>query len=48
MDYAYANKLATVRPEPENKEEFVRGQMYDLHYQAALPNIYPWPNYKHD
>lgn len=43
MTYAYENGLASVRPEPQNKEEFIRSQMYDLSYPSALPVTYPWP-----
>ncbi|XP_058443206.1 NADP-dependent malic enzyme isoform X2 [Malaya genurostris] len=43
MEYAYANGLASTKPEPSDKEAFVRSQMYDLEYKSALPAIYPWP-----
>lgn len=43
MEYAYANGLACTKPEPSDKEAFIRAQMYDLSYKSALPAIYPWP-----
>lgn len=43
MEYAYANGLACTKPEPSDKEAFIRAQMYDLGYKSALPAIYPWP-----
>ncbi|XP_061387885.1 NADP-dependent malic enzyme-like isoform X1 [Musca vetustissima] len=42
MEYAYKNGLATVRPEPEDKREFIKSQMYDLHYSSAIPEVYSW------
>lgn len=35
--------LASVRPEPQNKEDFIKSQTYDLTYPAAIPNVYAWP-----
>lgn len=35
--------LASVRPEPQNKEEFIKSQTYDLTYPSAIPQVYPWP-----
>lgn len=35
--------LASVRPEPGNKEEFIKSQTYDLSYPSAIPITYPWP-----
>lgn len=43
MDYAYANKLASVQPEPEDKIEFIKSQMYDPNYKSAIPAVYAWP-----
>ncbi|CAB0037392.1 unnamed protein product [Trichogramma brassicae] len=43
MDYAYANSLATVHPEPNNYEDFIRDQLYDTTYTSSIPAVYPWP-----
>ncbi|XP_037047122.1 NADP-dependent malic enzyme isoform X1 [Bradysia coprophila] len=43
MEYSYENGLASVRPEPEDKEGFIKSQTYELSYQSALPDVYPWP-----
>ncbi|ELK00113.1 NADP-dependent malic enzyme [Pteropus alecto] len=40
---AYQEKTATVYPEPQNKEEFVRSQMYSTDYDQVLPDCYSWP-----
>ncbi|XP_059219946.1 NADP-dependent malic enzyme isoform X1 [Stomoxys calcitrans] len=42
MEYAYKNGLATVRPEPEDKREFIKSQMYNLQYSSSLPEVYCW------
>lgn len=43
MDYAYRNKLASVYPEPEDKEAFIKTQIYKTNYQSAIPPVYCWP-----
>lgn len=40
---AYREKMATVYPEPQNKEEFVCSQMYSTDYDQILPDCYSWP-----
>nr|CAD7599771.1 unnamed protein product [Timema genevievae] len=36
--------IASVYPEPKDKEAFVKAQLYDYHYdQSVLPPTYPWP-----
>ncbi|KAF5298964.1 hypothetical protein FQR65_LT09513 [Abscondita terminalis] len=42
-EYAYRDCIASVHPQPENLEKFIRAQMYDTHYQPALPSIYSYP-----
>ncbi|XP_031639001.1 NADP-dependent malic enzyme isoform X2 [Contarinia nasturtii] len=43
MNYTFEKGLASVRPEPENKEEFISSQTYDLNYPSAIPCTYAWP-----
>ncbi|KAJ8682861.1 hypothetical protein QAD02_018653 [Eretmocerus hayati] len=43
MDYAYTKGLATVHPEPDNYEEFIKAQLYDTNYSSSIPPVYPWP-----
>uniref|UniRef100_A0A182QKL3 Malic enzyme n=1 Tax=Anopheles farauti TaxID=69004 RepID=A0A182QKL3_9DIPT len=43
MEYAYAEGLACTQPEPDDKEAFVRSQMYDASYKPAVPTRYAWP-----
>lgn len=35
--------LASVRPEPADKESFIKTQTYELTYPSALPDVYSWP-----
>ncbi|KAK4882677.1 hypothetical protein RN001_005996 [Aquatica leii] len=42
-EYAYRDCIASVQPQPDNMEKFIRAQMYDTHYEPALPSIYPYP-----
>jgi malate dehydrogenase (oxaloacetate-decarboxylating)(NADP+) len=45
-EHAYKTGIASTYPEPENKEEFIRAQLYDFDYddKSALPEMYEWPN----
>ncbi|XP_058064108.1 NADP-dependent malic enzyme isoform X3 [Anopheles bellator] len=43
MEYAYEQGLACMKPEPKDKEAFVRSQMYDASYKSAQPTVYAWP-----
>ncbi|XP_048209587.1 LOW QUALITY PROTEIN: NADP-dependent malic enzyme [Perognathus longimembris pacificus] len=40
---AYQEEAATVLPEPQDKEAFVRAHMYSTDYDQILPDCYPWP-----
>lgn len=42
---AYEEGSASTYPEPKNKEEFIRSQLYDYNYNgsSALPQQYAWP-----
>jgi len=42
---AYRNGLASTYPEPEDKEEFIRMQLYDFEYDdvSSLPERFSWP-----
>jgi len=42
---AYADNTASTYPEPKDKEEFIKMQLYDYEYDgvSALPEIYAWP-----
>ena len=46
---AYADKLASVYPEPKDKTEFIKKHLYDYDYDgiSALPAIYKWPPKAH-
>lgn len=43
IDYAYKVGVASTFPEPENKIEFIKTQLYDYSYSSALPPLYAWP-----
>ncbi|ETE71492.1 NADP-dependent malic enzyme [Ophiophagus hannah] len=42
-ELAYKNKTATFYPEPEDKEAFIRSQMYNTDYESFLTDSYIWP-----
>ncbi|XP_048454159.1 NADP-dependent malic enzyme-like [Rhincodon typus] len=43
MDYAYKHNLAAWYPEPEDKEAFVRAQIYSPGYDSFVLDNYKWP-----
>ncbi|XP_014260231.1 NADP-dependent malic enzyme isoform X2 [Cimex lectularius] len=45
-EYAYENGLASYYPEPDNKEQFVKEQLYDVLYSPSTPHEYSWPDQK--
>merc|ERR1712002_357572 len=40
---AYKSGTASTYPEPEDKETFIRQQLYDYNYDRSLPPVYNWP-----
>ncbi|XP_077161834.1 NADP-dependent malic enzyme [Paroedura picta] len=40
---AYRNNTATFYPEPEDKEAFIRSQVYSTDYENFLTDSYSWP-----
>nr|XP_056712216.1 NADP-dependent malic enzyme isoform X2 [Euleptes europaea] len=40
---AYSNGTATLYPEPEDKEAFIRSQVYSTDYESLLTDSYSWP-----
>ena len=40
---AYKAGTASTYPEPEDKELFIRQQLYDFNYDSAIPPVYQWP-----
>ncbi|XP_012728408.2 NADP-dependent malic enzyme [Fundulus heteroclitus] len=43
MDYAYEHKMATLRPEPADKEAHVRSISYSTDYDDFTVDSYQWP-----
>ncbi|XP_059611872.1 NADP-dependent malic enzyme isoform X1 [Phlebotomus argentipes] len=42
MKYAYDKGLAQVQPQPENYEEFLKSQLYNLTYPNCFPAVHEW------
>lgn len=45
VEYSYEHNLASFYPKPENVRDFIQKQMYDVHYQSAIPARYPIGKY---
>ncbi|CAJ0968781.1 unnamed protein product [Ranitomeya imitator] len=43
VENAYKDNTASVFPEPEDKETFVRSQMYTTDYDQFVVDSYSWP-----
>lgn len=41
--YSHLLGIASTYPEPSDKEEFIKAQMYDYNYDCPLPVTYSWP-----
>ncbi|KAB0790710.1 hypothetical protein PPYR_14844 [Photinus pyralis] len=42
-EYAYKECIASLLPQPENMESFIKSQMYNTNYKPALPSTYSYP-----
>ncbi|XP_044530367.1 NADP-dependent malic enzyme-like [Gracilinanus agilis] len=43
VEESYRDNSATVYPEPQDKEAFVRSKIYSTNYDHILPDCYSWP-----
>lgn len=43
MEYAYENNMAALRPEPSDKEAYVRSLIYSTDYEEFAVDSYRWP-----
>ncbi len=43
VEYAYKHKMATLDPEPHDKEAFVRSLVYSTDYEEFEVDSYIWP-----
>ncbi|XP_048008048.1 NADP-dependent malic enzyme [Megalobrama amblycephala] len=43
VEYAYKHKMATLHPEPQDKEAFVRSLIYSTDYEEFAVDSYSWP-----
>ena len=48
VEHAYQEGMAAFYPEPEDKESFIRSQLYDYNYDSFLPQVYDWPGSEHN
>lgn len=44
IEYAYEHKIATLRPEPSDKEAFVHSLTYSTDYEEFVVDSYRWPD----
>lgn len=42
--HVYKENLASLYPEPADKEAFIRSQLYSTKYDSFLPDTYEWPH----
>ena len=42
-EYVYELKMASHYPEPSDKGEFIRSQLYETDYESFIPDTYDWP-----
>ena len=42
-NYVYQHDLASLYPEPEDKESFIKEGMYSTDYESFQPRIWDWP-----
>ncbi|XP_016372245.1 NADP-dependent malic enzyme, mitochondrial-like, partial [Sinocyclocheilus rhinocerous] len=43
VEYAYKNKMATLHPEPHDKEAFVHSLIFSTEYEEFAVDSYSWP-----
>ncbi|XP_061805527.2 NADP-dependent malic enzyme isoform X1 [Nerophis lumbriciformis] len=43
VEYAYEHNIATLRPEPSDKEAYVRSLVYSIDYDDFSADLYGWP-----
>lgn len=43
VNYAYRNNIASVYPEPKDKEAFVMSHIYSPDYDSFTLDTYTWP-----
>ena len=42
-EYAYKKNIASLYPQPDDMEAFVKRHMYDYNYDNFEPEFYDWP-----
>ncbi|XP_060092153.1 NAD-dependent malic enzyme, mitochondrial [Heteronotia binoei] len=43
MEYLYANHMAFHYPEPKDKNQYIRSNVWTSEYESFLPDLYDWP-----
>ena len=43
VDYAYRHNIASLYPEPKDKEAFVLSHVYSPDYDSFIQDTYNWP-----
>ncbi|CAB0001219.1 unnamed protein product [Nesidiocoris tenuis] len=43
VEAAYKTGIASVLPEPDDIEAYIKSLLYDYHYSPAIPKVYEWP-----
>jgi malic enzyme len=41
--WAYENGMAATYPEPKDKLEFIKSEVYSTRYESFIPEIFDWP-----
>lgn len=42
-NYAYKTGMASMYPEPNDKEDYIRSMLYNFEYNTYKPDVYDWP-----
>ncbi len=43
-EYVYKKQLAAHYPEPQDKDAFIRSNLYSTDYESFIPDMYDWPS----
>lgn len=43
MEFAYKHNMASLRPEPSDKEKYLKSLVYSTDYEEFVADSYCWP-----